>query len=225
MNSTAIADNSIILGQRSALPACDTDLVNSRQTHPLYRLFNIAVALLLLVALAPFFLLGILLVRLSGPGPIFYRQTRVGFLGDLFEVIKLRTMVVDAEQGRGAVWASKGDDRVTRFGRLLRRTRIDELPQLFNVLAGDMNVIGPRPERPEFFSFLSASIQGYANRLAVKPGLTGWAQVKNGYADSVDATRLKQQYDMHYVHNQGLWLDLKILLATVRVVLTGHGAH
>jgi lipopolysaccharide/colanic/teichoic acid biosynthesis glycosyltransferase len=134
-------------------------------------------------------------------------------------------MVHNAEVGKGAVWAKKGDERITPTGNFLRKTRIDELPQLWNVFRGDMNIIGPRPERPEFFHLLCASIPDYSERLLVKPGLTGWAQINNGYADSVDSTRLKQSYDMYYIHNQSYRLDFKILLKTIAVVLTGKGAH
>ncbi len=199
--------------------------VSPHQTSPLYRLLNLFFAILLFVVTLPLMLVGMLLVRLSSRGPVIYRQRRVGYRGKPFIIHKLRTMIVDAEDGKGAVWAKKKDERCIPFGRFLRKTRIDELPQIWNVIKGDMNIIGPRPERPEFFGHLCNTIPGYYQRLAVKPGLTGWAQVSNGYAASVDATKLKQAYDMYYVNNQSYALDLRILLKTVRVVLTGFGAH
>jgi lipopolysaccharide/colanic/teichoic acid biosynthesis glycosyltransferase len=223
--SSVVTHYPTIAPLNTALLPADDVVVNPRQTSSFYRFINLFFATLLFVALSPLILLGVVLVRLSGRGPILYRQTRMGLRGELFTIFKLRTMVHNAEVGKGAVWAKKGDERITPTGNFLRKTRIDELPQLWNVFRGDMNIIGPRPERPEFFHLLCASIPDYSERLLVKPGLTGWAQINNGYADSVDSTRLKQSYDMYYIHNQSYRLDFKILLKTIAVVLTGKGAH
>ena len=156
---------------------------------------------------------------LACPGPLFYRQTRVGRGGKSFTVIKFRTMRPDAEQTTGAIWSPKNDPRVTSVGRQLRRLRLDELPQLLNVLRGEMSLIGPRPERPEFVSLLAAQIPFYRVRHAVRPGITGWAQVRYGYGDSVDSARIKLEYDLYYVRHVGFYLDILILLKTVGVVL------
>ncbi len=160
---------------------------------------------------------------ISSPGPLFYRQTRVGKAGRLFEVVKFRTMRPNAEEGTGAVWASSNDPRVTPVGRVLRKARLDELPQLVNVLRGEMSFIGPRPERPEFIARLAEQIPFYRARHAVRPGVTGWAQVRYGYGNSVEDSRIKLEYDLYYVRHAGLYLDALILLKTVGVVLRLQG--
>lgn len=157
------------------------------------------------------------------PGPLFYRQTRVGKAGHLFEVVKFRTMRPNAEEGTGAVWASSNDPRVTPIGRLLRKARLDELPQLVNVLRGEMSIIGPRPERPEFIARLSEEIPFYRARHAVRPGLTGWAQVRYGYGNSVEDSRIKLEYDLYYVRHASFYLDALIMLKTVGVMLRLQG--
>jgi exopolysaccharide biosynthesis polyprenyl glycosylphosphotransferase len=157
------------------------------------------------------------------PGPPFYRQTRVGHAGRLFTITKFRTMKPDAENGTGAVWSSPDDPRITPVGRWLRRIRLDELPQSLNVLRGDMSLVGPRPERPEFVDSLAAEIPFYRARHAVRPGLTGWAQVRYGYGNSVADARLKLEYDLYYVRHAGFYLDLVILLKTIAVVLGSRG--
>jgi lipopolysaccharide/colanic/teichoic acid biosynthesis glycosyltransferase len=149
---------------------------------------------------------------------VFYRQERVTLGGRSFRIVKLRTMRMDAEKG-GAVWAAQGDSRITPVGRFLRRTRIDELPQLFNVLAGDMSLVGPRPERPEFIEQLAKQLPLYHERHAVKAGLTGWAQINYPYGASLDDARSKLSYDLYYVKNFNLLLDFKIMLQTLRVVM------
>jgi len=161
--------------------------------------------------------------RLTAPGDLFYRQERVGKGGRTFQIVKFRSMIQDAEKGRGAVWASRDDDRITPVGRFLRRTRLDEVPQFWNVLKGDMGLIGPRPERPEFVRELARQIPFYGVRHAVKPGLTGWAQVMYRYGASVDDALIKLQYDLYYIKRQGLYLDLLILIKTLRVMLTMEG--
>jgi lipopolysaccharide/colanic/teichoic acid biosynthesis glycosyltransferase len=161
------------------------------------------------------------LVRLTSQGPIFYRQVRSGRYGKDFEVLKLRTMRVDAE-AHGAQWASgRKDSRLTPVGGLLRTFRIDEIPQLWNILQGDMSFVGPRPERPEFVETLSAEIPFFEERLLVQPGLTGWAQVCYPYGASVDDARRKLEYDLYYMKHMSLMLDLFILLDTVRTVVRG----
>jgi lipopolysaccharide/colanic/teichoic acid biosynthesis glycosyltransferase len=169
-------------------------------------------------------LLTALAIRLDSPGPILYRQERVGLGGGTFTVLKFRSMRTDAE-ARGPVWAAQRDPRVTRVGSFIRLTRIDELPQLLNVLRGEMSFIGPRPERPHFVEQLEQALPFYRDRALVKPGLTGWAQVNYPYGASVEDARAKLSYDLYYVKHRSLLLDLMILLATVRVVLFQRGAR
>jgi exopolysaccharide biosynthesis polyprenyl glycosylphosphotransferase len=161
--------------------------------------------------------------RLTSPGPLLYKQRRVGQGGKIFEVYKFRSMRPDAERGTGAVWAHKGDDRITPAGRILRRSRIDELPQFINVLKGDMSLIGPRPERPEFVNALSLMIPFYRARHAVKPGITGWAQVKFGYGSTHEDSRIKLEHDLYYVKHASPLLDAMIALQTPLIMLLGKG--
>jgi sugar transferase (PEP-CTERM system associated) len=188
------------------------------------RCFDVSVALLLLALAAPVMLLTALLILLEDGAPIFYRQERVGQGGRIFEVIKFRSMRSDAEQDGKPRWAARNDDRVTRTGRMIRRLRIDELPQLINVLLGDMSLVGPRPERAFFVDQLAREIPFYSVRHCVKPGITGWAQVRYQYGSSVDDAIQKLQYDLYYVKNHTLVLDVLVLFETVRVVLTGEGS-
>ena len=186
------------------------------------RVGDIAFALAMglgIVLIVPFVALAI---RLDSPGPIFYSQYRVGLNGRLFRIYKFRSMRQDAEKN-GAAWAQVGDARVTRIGRFLRLTRIDELPQVWNVLRGDMTLVGPRPERPEFTSLLEAEIPSYAERHQVKPGITGWAQVRYRYTSSVRDSEAKLEYDLYYVKYRSLGLDLRVLLQTVLVVIQMRG--
>ncbi len=170
---------------------------------------------------APIWIPAALLVGLTSRGGMLYRQTRAGLDGRPYTLYKLRTMVKDAEEETGPVWAEADDQRVTRIGRLLRTTRIDEIPQLWNVLRGDMSLVGPRPERPEFIEALSEQIPFYQERLLVPPGVTGWAQVCYPYAAGVEAAYRKLQYDLYYIKHMGFFLDLIILFRTVRTVLQG----
>jgi exopolysaccharide biosynthesis polyprenyl glycosylphosphotransferase len=165
-----------------------------------------------------------LAVALDSRGPVFYRQERVGRGGRVFGLWKFRSMRVDAE-ANGAVWAKQNDDRVTRVGRFIRKTRMDELPQLINVLQGDMSFVGPRPERPVFVTQLKEQIPFYGLREAVKPGITGWAQIRYPYGASVEDARNKLELDLYYIKNGSLFLDLAILFHTVRHVLMGRGAR
>lgn len=189
------------------------------------RLFDLGAAVVLLGLLWPVMVIGAILILLDSGFPIFYQQERVGLGGRLFRVVKFRSMRIDAESDGQPRWATGNDQRVTRVGRILRRLRIDELPQLYNVLKGDMSLCGPRPERPHFVAQLAGEIPFYAARHSIKPGITGWAQVRYRYGESVADAQQKLQYDLYYVKNHTLLLDTEILLRTVRVVVTGAGAH
>lgn len=185
------------------------------------RLMDIIIALTGLILTTPILLFFCIAIKLDTPGPAFYLQERVGRNGKYFKVIKLRSMGVDAEK-KGAQWADKNDPRVTKIGAFIRKTRIDEIPQFFNVLQGDMSMIGPRPERPMFTAQFNEEIPDFVKRLAVKPGVTGWAQVNGGY-DITPKEKLK--LDLYYIENSSLLMDLKIIFKTVRIVLTGEGAR
>jgi sugar transferase (PEP-CTERM system associated) len=188
------------------------------------RVFDLLASGLLLLLSAPVIALFALLVKLDSKGPAFFRQTRVGLFGQTFDVIKLRSMRTDAEAG-GAQWAQKDDPRVTRLGKFIRLTRIDELPQTWSVLKGEMSFVGPRPERPEFVSALEEQLPYYAERHMVKPGITGWAQINYPYGASIEDSRHKLEYDLYYAKNYTPFLDLLILLQTLRVVLWHEGAR
>jgi len=181
-----------------------------------------ATALLICLPIIPFIALAI---KLSSPGPVLFRQRRVGRRGELFTLYKFRTMRQNAESNTGAVWAGKDDPRVTVVGRILRPTRLDEIPQLWNVLIGDMGFVGPRPERPEFVQLLTEKIPYYNLRHIIRPGLTGWAQVRYRYGASVEETREKVQYDLYYIKHMSLSLDLLIMFETIKIVLLQRGAR
>lgn len=187
--------------------------------------FDIFAAILGIILTSPLSLLAVLIIKLSSKGPIIYRQTRMGLNGKFFEIYKFRTMKVDAEKHTGPVWAQKNDNRLIPGGRLLRKTRIDELPQFFNILQGDMSLIGPRPERPIFVNELKSQICDYEKRMNVKPGITGLAQVWHKYDETIADVRKKIKYDLLYIKKMCFWTDMRILFRTVRVVLTGYGAH
>lgn len=189
------------------------------------RIFDWLFAFVMLILLSPIMLITALAILFEDGGPIFYRQERVGLNGRLFNVIKFRSMRSDAESDGKPRWASANDDRVTRVGRFIRKTRIDELPQLYCVLKGDMSMVGPRPERPYFVDKLTKEIPFYTVRHSVKPGVTGWAQVRYHYGASVDDAVHKLQYDLYYVKNHTLLLDLVVLFETVSVVVGGKGAQ
>ncbi|NGZ05417.1 MAG: TIGR03013 family PEP-CTERM/XrtA system glycosyltransferase [Magnetococcales bacterium] len=188
--------------------------------------FDISISLLLVLFTAPVMLLVALaiLIESGGRGPVLYSQQRVGYGGKIFQVMKFRSMRTDAEQDGVARWAVQNDSRITRVGHVIRRSRIDELPQFINVLKGEMSLVGPRPERPEFVAVLKTRIPYYAERLRVKPGITGWAQIRYGYGASEEDAVEKLKYDLYYVKNHSLFLDLLVLIHTVEVVLFGHGA-
>jgi exopolysaccharide biosynthesis polyprenyl glycosylphosphotransferase len=216
----------ILIGRRETLRLHDIPLIEVLEDVPggagavTKRLFDAAFAVILVVVTAPIMLLVALAVRLTSRGAVIYRQRRVGRGGVPFTILKFRTMHDEAEIATGPVLATKDDPRVTPLGRLLRATRLDELPQLWNVLRGDMSFVGPRPERPEFVEGYQSDIQGYAERFRVRPGLTGYAQVNGEYHTSAP-TKLK--YDLAYIHNRSLWLDLRILSETMKVMLTRRG--
>jgi len=189
------------------------------------RAFDIAFALIGILVALPLMPIIALLIKIDSPGPVFFRQLRVGGREKGFLLYKFRTMCQDAESKTGAVWAQKNDPRVTRIGRILRKTRIDEIPQLFNVLKGDMSFVGPRPERPEFVEKLKEKIPYYSKRHSVKPGVTGWAQVRYPYGASVEDALEKLRYDLYYIKNYSLLLDFGIILDTVKVVLFGRGGQ
>jgi sugar transferase (PEP-CTERM system associated) len=196
----------------------------SRLTRLMKRSIDLSLALVLAVLAAPAMLLTALAVRLESEGPALYRQERVGENGRTFTLFKFRSMRQDAEQGGKPIWASDGDDRVTRIGRFIRKTRLDELPQLWNVLRGDMSFVGPRPERPFFVAQLAREIPFYQQRHVVKPGLTGWAQVKYRYGSSIEDAMEKLRYDLYYIKHLSVGFDLTIVFDTVKVVLFRKGA-
>jgi lipopolysaccharide/colanic/teichoic acid biosynthesis glycosyltransferase len=218
----------------------------------LKKILDVLGAIIGLILTSPVFILLPLLIKLDSRGPVFYTQDRVGLnrrrrsrrtfrseagderrarerrredlLGRPFKVIKFRTMGQDAEKHSGPVWAIQNDSRVTRLGRILRKTRLDEVPQLINVLKGEMSLVGPRPERPFFVKDLAQKVPGYHIRLRVRPGITGLAQVNNGYDSSIDSVTNKVKNDITYIHTWSVWSDIKILMKTVVVVITGRGA-
>ncbi|MFC9778793.1 sugar transferase [Paenibacillus chitinolyticus] len=185
------------------------------------RISDFLLALIGIVLSLPIMLVVALAIRLESPGSVFFMQERVGQHGRLFKIIKFRSMTMDAEKN-GAQWAQKNDSRVTRVGKFIRKTRLDEIPQFINVLKGDMSLIGPRPERPVFTEQFNEEIPGFINRLEVKPGITGWAQVNGGYEIT---PKQKLELDLYYIKKSSFRLDMKILLKTVGVVFTGDGAR
>lgn len=218
------------------------DVVPRDRSELANRALNVAIAVIAVVFLAPVMLLIAVMVKLSSPGPVFYIQTRVGMDrrrrnatalfdrrqldvgGRQFNIIKFRSMRVDAEQGTGAVWATQNDPRVTSVGRFMRKTRLDELPQLFNVIRGDMNIVGPRPERPSIFAQLRQNIQEYPLRQRARPGITGWAQINQAYDSSIDDVRSKVQFDLEYLERQSVMEDLKIMARTLPVMIFKRGS-
>jgi len=188
-------------------------------------MFDLCASILLLVATLPVMLVAMVVIFLEDGRPIFYRQERIGRGGTVFSVIKFRSMRNDAEKGGGAQWSTADDPRITRIGKIIRKLRIDELPQIVNVLKGEMSFVGPRPERPYFVDMLIAQVPYYNIRHSVKPGITGWAQVRYPYGSSVEDSIEKLQYDLYYVKNHSLFLDLIILIDTVGVVLLGKGGR
>jgi lipopolysaccharide/colanic/teichoic acid biosynthesis glycosyltransferase len=228
----------------SAEPATVTQLhvVPNERSEFANRALNVVIALVSLVLLAPVMALVALAIKLTSAGPVFYVQTRVGIDrrrreatavfdrrrnnvgGRAFRIIKFRSMRVDAEHGTGAVWAKPGDSRVTPVGDFLRKTRLDELPQLINVVLGDMNIVGPRPERPSIFAELRENIASYPLRQQARPGITGWAQINRAYDSSIDDVRAKVEFDLEYLERQSVLEDLKIMARTLPVMLFKRGS-
>ncbi len=197
----------------------------SRTTLVLKRMIDVSIALVALVVSLPLMLLLAIAIRLDSKGPAIYRQRRVGYRGQGFDMLKFRSMCADAEKLNGAAWAQKDDPRVTRVGRFIRKVRLDELPQLINIIRGDMSFIGPRPERPVFVDQLRQQISYYDERHSVRPGLSGWAQVQYGYGASLEDAIRKLEYDLFYLKNMSVLFDFAIMLRTVRIVLTGNGGR
>jgi exopolysaccharide biosynthesis polyprenyl glycosylphosphotransferase len=187
------------------------------------RLMDIVVSILILTLSAPLWIFVAIAIKLNSPGPLVYSQDRVGKDGKLFKMHKFRSMFKDAEAKTGPVWATSNDPRVTSVGRFLRKTRLDEIPQFMDVLRGDMSLVGPRPERPHFVEQLAKEIPLYKRRLSVKPGITGWAQIKQGYDTSIDDVRSKVRYDLFYIENMSFRMDIKILLMTFYTMIAGKG--
>ncbi len=199
-------------------------LLSQKYVQKVKRLIEFGASALLLILSMPIVALTALAIRVDSRGPIFFRQKRVGKDGSIFTLYKFRSMYEDAEQN-GAMWAEKKDCRVTRVGKWLRLIRVDELPQIWNVFRGEMSLIGPRPEQPEFVQKLEAKVPYYSIRHSVRPGITGWAQVNYRYGASVEDAIQKLEYDIYYIKNMSLLLDLKILLRTIGVVFFGQGAR
>jgi sugar transferase (PEP-CTERM system associated) len=214
-----------VTGLRPSWLIFSDGFVKTSLTATVKRVGDIVLSIGMLLVALPVMALVAVLVKLDSRGPVLFRQERVGQNGRIFTLNKFRSMRTDAERASGAVWATTNDPRVTRVGRFLRRSRLDELPQLFNVLAGNMSFVGPRPERPEFVRLLQRDIPFYMGRLAVKPGITGWAQVRHQYAASVEDTLEKLQYDLYYIKNLSPFLDLVVLLHTIQVVLFARGSR
>lgn len=189
------------------------------------RVSDIALSILGLTAASPILLFTAILIKLNSQGPVIYKQNRVGKNGKIFRIYKLRTMRIDAEKNTGAVWAKENDPRITSVGRVLRKTHIDEIPQLINVLRGEMSIVGPRPERPEIVTDLKAIIRDYEKRLQITPGITGLAQVWHKYDETIEDVKKKIKYDLLYIKKRCLIADLRILASTFVVVLNGKGAR
>jgi exopolysaccharide biosynthesis polyprenyl glycosylphosphotransferase len=195
-----------------------------RMTRMLKRMIDITVASAMLVVSLPVFLLSAVIISFESPGGVFYRQDRVGANGRVFNIIKFRSMYADAEKD-GPVWAAAEDSRITRYGAFIRKTRIDELPQLINVIRGDMSFVGPRPERPVFVSELTQQIPFYSMRHALRPGITGWAQIYYPYGASKEDALRKLEYDLYYIKNLSIGMDLSTIFQTIKVVLFQKGAR
>jgi lipopolysaccharide/colanic/teichoic acid biosynthesis glycosyltransferase len=203
----------------------ETGRVDLRSTNPSWLIFSDGFSSGRRLSTVPLVMITALLVKMESKGPAFYRQTRVGLFGQEFDILKLRSMRVDAEVAGNAVWAEKDDPRITKVGRVIRKLRIDELPQVWTVLKGEMSFVGPRPERPTFVNELAQQMPFYAERHMVKPGITGWAQINYPYGASMDDARQKLEYDLYYAKNYTPFLDVVILLQTIRVVLFPEGAR
>ena len=191
----------------------------------LKRISDIAISLIILIITLPLNILISILIKIDSKGPVFFKQDRIGMNNKVFKIYKFRSMFEDAEKHTGPVWSKKDDPRVTTIGKLIRQLRIDEIPQFYNVLKGEMSLVGPRPERPFFVEMLSEQLPYYKRRLKVRPGITGWAQVKHKYDESIEDVKVKLRYDLFYIENMSLRMDLKILARTILVVFLGKGHY
>jgi exopolysaccharide biosynthesis polyprenyl glycosylphosphotransferase len=191
----------------------------------LKRVIDIIVSLIILIITFPLMIPTAIAIKFESKGPVFFKQTRCGMNDIVFKIIKFRSMYQDAEKLTGPVWSQKDDPRITKIGKFIRKVRIDEVPQMFNVLKGEMSLVGPRPERPYFVEMLSKEIKYYKRRLKVRPGITGWAQVKHKYDETVEDVKIKLRYDLFYIENMSLRMDFKILFRTIFVVLFGKGHY
>jgi exopolysaccharide biosynthesis polyprenyl glycosylphosphotransferase len=219
----------IISGQARTSQLYGAPLINiSPQLMPEWekkvkRLMDIVISIILLIISLPITVITAVAIKLESEGPVFYKQERSGLNGKVFKIIKFRSMRADAEKHSGPVWSTKNDPRITKVGKFIRKVRIDEIPQMINVLKGEMSLVGPRPERPFFVEKLSKEIPFYKRRLKVRPGVTGWAQVKHKYDENVEDVKEKLRYDLFYIENMSLSNDLKILFRTIFVVIFGQG--
>jgi exopolysaccharide biosynthesis polyprenyl glycosylphosphotransferase len=191
----------------------------------LKRILDVLISFLILLVTLPLIILTAVLIKIDSKGPVFFRQKRSGMNNKTFKIIKFRSMYEDAEKQTGPIWSQKDDPRVTRIGKIIRKLRIDEIPQMYNVLKGEMSLVGPRPERPFFVEQLSEQIPYYKRRLKVRPGITGWAQVKHKYDENIEDVKVKLRYDLFYIENMSLRMDIKILARTILVVLFGKGHY
>ena len=220
----------VISGQLKTQQICGIPLIVLLEDHlpswqaQIKRLFDICVSLFVLVPFMPFWIIVAIIIKMTDKGPAIYAQERIGKNGRPFIMYKFRSMYVDAEKRSGPQWATENDPRITPFGRFMRKARIDEIPQLWNVLKGEMSIVGPRPERQFFIDKLSKEIPWYVKRLKMKPGITGWAQVKHKYDETIEDVKFKVMYDLYYFENMSIILDLKIIFRTILVVFTGKGA-
>jgi exopolysaccharide biosynthesis polyprenyl glycosylphosphotransferase len=187
------------------------------------RIMDLLFSFIIIVLTLPATLATAIAIKLNSKGPIFYKQERSGLKGKVFNIYKFRSMYQDAESRTGPIWSTKNDPRITSVGRFIRKVRIDEIPQMINIFKGEMSLVGPRPERPFFVEQLSKDIPLYKRRLTLRPGLTGWAQVKHKYDENVEDVKIKLRYDLFYIENISIRLDLKIIFRTVFVVLFGKG--
>lgn len=191
----------------------------------LKRISDIAISLIILIITLPLNIFVSILIKIDSRGPVFFKQDRIGMNNKVFKIYKFRSMFEDAEKHTGPVWSKKDDPRVTNIGKIIRQLRIDEIPQFYNVLKGEMSLVGPRPERPFFVEMLSEQLPYYKRRLKVRPGITGWAQVKHKYDESIEDVKVKLRYDLFYIENMSLRMDLKILARTILVVFLGKGHY